>query len=59
MPVLEIREIDVAGLAAVYGCRSARASTPDEVADLFKEAQQHEGSTVIAAMIDPKVPALL
>ena len=53
VPGLDIPGIDIAGLAAAYGCRSARALTPDEVADPFKEAGQHEGPMVIAALIDP------
>ena len=59
VPALDIPGIDIAGLAAAYGCKTSRASTPDEVSDQLKAALQHDGPTVIAAKINNTVPPLL
>ncbi len=59
VPALDIPGIDIAGLGAAYGCKTSRASTPDEVSDQLKAALEHDGPTVIAAKISNALPPLL
>ena len=59
VPGLNIPGIDIAGLAAAYGCKTSHASTPDDVSDQIKAALQHDGPTVIAAKISNTIPPLL
>ena len=59
VPGLDVPHIDIAGLAAAYGCRAFHAQTPDELSDQTKQALANDGPTVIAAVIDPAIPPLL
>lgn len=59
VPGLDVPDIDITGLAAAYGCKTSRAETPDDLSDQVKQALANDGPTVIAAVIDPAVPALL
>ena len=59
VPGLDLPPDDVVGLASAYGCAAHRASTPQEVTDLLRSSVEHEGPTVIEAVIDPVAPSLL
>ena len=59
VPGLDVPGIDISALASAYGCRTVRASSPDDVSDHVKEAFQHDGPTVVVARIDSTVPPLL
>ncbi len=59
VPGLDVLGIDIAGLAAAYGCKTSHAATPDEVSDQLEAALQHDGPTVIAARISKAIPPLL
>ena len=59
VPGLDLPAIDIAGLAAAYGCKTAYAATPNDLSDQVKVALQHDGPTVIAAKISKAIPPLL
>jgi benzoylformate decarboxylase len=58
VPALDLPGLDIATLAAGFGCRTANVDTTDELAREFKEALQADGPTVIVVSTQAELPHL-